>query len=107
MIASLLERGIEARLYFPPAHLQHVFRPAGVSLPRTERLAGQMLSIPCHSRLSKDDLDTMADLMSGGSENYVPGDAGRSAPSFTTEESDATKSERNEAAVTPAEGSLG
>jgi hypothetical protein len=54
----------------------------------------------------------MADLMitgtqDGGSENFVPGDAGREAPSFTSEESDDTKSERSETAVTPADGTVG
>ena len=54
------------------------------------------------------DLDTMAELMSeGGSENFVPGDAGRSEPSFTSEESDEAKTERDIGAVTPAEGTLG
>jgi len=63
VMGSLLERGIEARLYFPPAHLQPVFRPGGVRLPRTERLAGQMLSIPFHSRLSTPELDIIADAL--------------------------------------------
>jgi len=63
VMGSLLERGIEARLYFPPAHLQPVFRRASVSLPRTERLAEQMLSIPFHSRLSTAELDTIADAL--------------------------------------------
>ena len=61
VISSLLESGIEARLYFPPAHLQPVFKRASVSLPRTERLAQQMLSIPFHSLLSPVELDTIAD----------------------------------------------
>jgi small subunit ribosomal protein S2 len=61
---------------------------------------------------SSADLDSIADMMStgvndGGSENFVPGDAGREEPSFTTEESDDTKSERDETAVTPADGTLG
>jgi perosamine synthetase len=63
VMGSLLESGIEARLYFPPAHLQPVFRLGGVRLPRTERLAGQMLSIPFHSRLSTAELDIMADAL--------------------------------------------
>jgi perosamine synthetase len=63
VMRSLLESGIEARLYFPPAHLQPVFRRASVSLPRTERLAEQMLSIPFHSRLSTAELDTIADAL--------------------------------------------
>jgi perosamine synthetase len=64
VMAALLERGIEARLYFPPAHLQPVFRDASVNLPRTERLAEQMLSIPFHSRLSTIELDAIADALS-------------------------------------------
>jgi perosamine synthetase len=60
VMGSLLESGIEARLYFPPAHLQPVFSRGGASLPRTERLAEQMLSIPFHSRLSTIELDDIA-----------------------------------------------
>jgi perosamine synthetase len=63
VMRSLIESGIESRLYFPPAHLQPVFRPTGVSLPRTERLAEQMLSIPFHSRLSTAELDTIVDAL--------------------------------------------
>jgi perosamine synthetase len=60
---TLLKNGIEARLYFPPAHLQPVFRHDGVRLPRTERLAEQMLSIPFHSRLSTAELDTIVEAL--------------------------------------------
>jgi perosamine synthetase len=60
VMASLLESGIEARLYFPPAHLQPVFRDGNVNLPRTERLARQMLSIPFHSKLTNAELDRIA-----------------------------------------------
>jgi perosamine synthetase len=61
VMASLLESGIEARLYFPPAHLQPVFRDGNGDLPRTERLARQMLSIPFHSKLTQAELDRIAD----------------------------------------------
>jgi perosamine synthetase len=60
---ALLEAGIEARLYFPPAHLQPIFRDSEVSLPTTERLAGQMLSVPFHSLLSRTELDTIAEAL--------------------------------------------
>jgi perosamine synthetase len=63
VLNSLLKNGIEARLYFPPAHLQPVFGYGRGSLPRTERLADQMLSIPFHSRLSKPDLDLIANAL--------------------------------------------
>jgi perosamine synthetase len=60
VMASLLESGIEARLYFPPAHLQPVFKDWDVSLPITEHLAMQMLSIPFHSKLNNAELDRIA-----------------------------------------------
>jgi perosamine synthetase len=63
VMGELLEAGIEARLYFPPAHLQPVFSANGVRLPTTERLATEMLSIPFHSRLSRTELDTIADAL--------------------------------------------
>lgn len=59
VMASLIESGIEARLYFPPAHLQPVFINGHVSLPTTERLAREMISIPFHSRLDISDLDAI------------------------------------------------
>ena len=63
VMASLLESGIEARLYFPPAHLQPVFKESAISLPVTERLAKDMLSIPFHSRLTGVELDSIADAI--------------------------------------------
>lgn len=57
---GLLERGIEARVYFPPAHLQPIFRNSAVSLPRTEQIARQVFSIPFHSRLTHEELDRIA-----------------------------------------------
>lgn len=56
---------------------------------------------------SSNDLDAIAGLMSRGSEDFAPGGPGREELSFTTEGSDDTKSERDETAVTPADGSLG
>ena len=57
---GLLDSGIEARVYFPPAHLQAVFKDGKVKLPRTERLAREMLSIPFHSKLDEAELDQIA-----------------------------------------------
>lgn len=58
--SALLEDGIEARLYFPPAHLQPVFRADGCVLPTTERLSEQLLSVPFHSQLSEAELEEVA-----------------------------------------------
>lgn len=57
----LLDAGIEARLYFPPAHRQPVFAASSAVLPVTDHLAAHMLSLPFHSRLGRDDLAKVAD----------------------------------------------
>jgi perosamine synthetase len=61
VLAHLLQAGIEARIYFPPAHLQPIFSEYRQSLPVTEAVAGKMLSIPIHSRLRPDELARIAD----------------------------------------------
>jgi dTDP-4-amino-4,6-dideoxygalactose transaminase len=60
VMAELRRSGIEARLYFPPAHQQPIFRRRAVSLPVTERLASQMLSIPFQSLLTEAELKRFA-----------------------------------------------
>lgn len=56
----LLASGIEARLYFPPAHRQPVFADLEpVDLPVTDDLAAHMLSLPIHAQLTVDDLDAV------------------------------------------------
>ena len=57
VLSALLAAGIESRLYFPPAHQQPVFSSTRYSLPRTELLSRQMLSIPFHSKLTQPELD--------------------------------------------------
>ena len=63
ILAHLLKAGIEARIYFPPAHLQPVFSECRQSLPVTEAVAAKMLSIPMHSRLCPDELARIADAI--------------------------------------------
>jgi perosamine synthetase len=55
----LLRRGIEARLYFPPAHLQPIF-PGRDPLPVTEDVAARMFSIPMHAQLTGAELAEIA-----------------------------------------------
>ena len=59
VLQSLLDRGIEARVYFPPAHLQPVFE-GGPSLPITEDLSKRILSLPFHSQLTGNELEEIA-----------------------------------------------
>ncbi|MCL5038057.1 MAG: DegT/DnrJ/EryC1/StrS family aminotransferase [Chloroflexi bacterium] len=59
LMSRMEERGIQTRIYFPPAHTQPVFIERGmgdVSLPVTEMVAGQVLCLPCHSKLTDADL---------------------------------------------------
>jgi perosamine synthetase len=60
VLQALLTAGIEARVYFPPAHRQSIFSQSRGELPITERVADQMLSIPFHSRLARAELETIA-----------------------------------------------
>jgi perosamine synthetase len=60
VIADLTRQGIESRVYFPPAHRQPVFGGRQPALPVTEDLAGRILSLPMHSRLTPDELAEIA-----------------------------------------------
>lgn len=65
VIAGLTERGIGTLIYYPvPIHRQpyleaYVPGAAGLDLPVTNRLAGEVLAIPVHPLLSDDDLATI------------------------------------------------
>jgi perosamine synthetase len=63
VLDRLVADGIEARIYFPPAHLQPIFAEDRARLPVTEAVAGRMLSIPMHSRLLGHELAQIADTL--------------------------------------------
>lgn len=63
VLDRLLTDGIEARIYFPPAHLQPVFAEHRQHLPVTEAVAAKMLSIPMHSLLTPYELSQIADAV--------------------------------------------
>jgi perosamine synthetase len=63
VLDHLLRRGVEARIYFPPAHLQPIFADQHRRLPVAEAVAAQMLSIPMHSRLTTSELAQIADAV--------------------------------------------
>ena len=60
--AYLLEHGIGVDVHYPtPAHLQAPYRQyATAPLPSTERLAGEVLSLPIYPELADDDIDYVA-----------------------------------------------
>jgi perosamine synthetase len=81
VIAEMRRRGVEARLYFPPAHLQRVFRDQVVaSLPVTEHLAAHMVSLPFHSLLTEPELHGIADTLAAAMAE-APEELGTLAPS--------------------------
>ncbi len=66
-LARLAERGIPARPYFSPLHLQPYFRSMfGFSegdFPVTERVAASTLALPFSSRLPDGDVARVADAL--------------------------------------------
>jgi perosamine synthetase len=60
VLKALNAQGIEARLYFPPAHHQPVFGGDQPELPVTDWAADHALSLPLHTRLTLEDLDEIA-----------------------------------------------
>ncbi len=59
ILHALKTRGIEAKIYFPPVHLQPVFRKLGCQegmLPITEKVCKNILSLPFHSKLNQEHL---------------------------------------------------
>jgi perosamine synthetase len=63
VLDHLLQSGIEARIYFPPAHLQPIFTQHRQLLPVTEAVSAKMFSIPMHSRLTLDELSQIANAI--------------------------------------------
>ena len=62
LMSWLGKNGIQSKIYFPPVHRQPVFRDhTTVDLPVTEAVAGQLLSLPFHSKISEDDMRFMAE----------------------------------------------
>jgi perosamine synthetase len=60
------EKGVMAKVYFPPVHKSHFynnvlkFKP---KLPATEQIAGKVLTLPMYPDLTKDEMDYMAECI--------------------------------------------
>jgi len=65
--AYLAERGIATAIHYPiPIHLQLAYRDLGhtaAAFPVTEKLAGQILSLPMYPELTKNAIDIVADAV--------------------------------------------
>ena len=53
----LEKRGIQTSIHYPPVHLFKHFRPFRVSLPYTEKISENALSLPIYSNMAVDDVD--------------------------------------------------
>ena len=56
---ELQKKGIMTKIYFPPVHMQPFYRDIGYDdkLPGTEKIFYSVCSLPCHSKLTKIELD--------------------------------------------------
>lgn len=61
----LRDHGVETQIHYPiPPHRQKCYAEwAGLSLPVTERIHAQELSIPCNQGMTKEEADHIADLL--------------------------------------------
>ena len=71
VLAGLRERGVRAAIHYPqPVHLQPAYKRPGVSLPETERAAGEILSLPMFPELNRGDVlsvtETLKDILIRG-----------------------------------------
>jgi dTDP-4-amino-4,6-dideoxygalactose transaminase len=65
--ASLAASGVQTSVHYPPTHLfsyyRRSFSTARRGLPVTESVAGRLLSLPLHARMSDDDAGHVAALV--------------------------------------------
>lgn len=61
----LADNGVETQIHYPiPPHKQHCFAEWNhLSLPITERIHAQELSIPCHQALNDEEIDQVVELL--------------------------------------------
>ena len=61
----LRENGIETQIHYPiPPHKQRCYIEwSALSLPLTEQIHTQELSIPCHQAMTDDEANSIADLL--------------------------------------------
>jgi dTDP-4-amino-4,6-dideoxygalactose transaminase len=61
---GLAEAGVDSAVYYPtPIHRQPAFDDGKVTLPRAERAAADVLSLPVHPSLTPDQIDTVGDAL--------------------------------------------
>jgi dTDP-4-amino-4,6-dideoxygalactose transaminase len=63
VMARLKEAGIQTSIHYPPVHRFSANRGSGQSLPRTEALAGRLLTLPFYPGLSESEVDLVVECL--------------------------------------------
>jgi len=64
LMRRLKENGIESKVYYPiPVHKQGLYRKQSYSLPITEKVTEEVLSLPVHPKLSISDLNKITEVI--------------------------------------------
>ncbi|MCX5826523.1 MAG: aminotransferase class I/II-fold pyridoxal phosphate-dependent enzyme [Deltaproteobacteria bacterium] len=65
VMQALYRKGIDSKIYFPPAHLQPFFRELypHLSLPVCEKVSQSILSLPIYASLSHQEVDYIAAVL--------------------------------------------
>jgi perosamine synthetase len=65
VMEALGRKGIASKIYFPPAHLQPIFRKLypHLSLPVCEKVSESILSLPVYASLSPQEIDYIAAVL--------------------------------------------
>lgn len=61
--AQMKARGIGVGVHYPPNHLQPAFAEWTCPLPATERVAGEILTLPFHQHLTESDIDQVVTVL--------------------------------------------
>lgn len=61
LLDHLAARSVQGWVHFTPNHLQPAFAAYRVPLPVTERVFGEVVSLPLHMRLTDDDVDRVVE----------------------------------------------
>ena len=57
LLDFLLQKGIGASIHYPqPVHIQPAYAEMGTCLPQTERIAGEILTLPMYPELKEDEV---------------------------------------------------
>lgn len=63
LLRRLREKGIQASVHFVPLHVQPAFSGFGGSLPVTERVFEELVTLPLHTDLLDDDVDHVVECV--------------------------------------------